>query len=1480
MSSEHVFISHATKDDAFVKKLREALESYGIVVWVDSRELIGGNKLAPEIESAIAEARQFIAVLSPNTINSPWVRKEIQKALETAKQRKDDGYRVIPLLLPGIEHSALGLWFDEEPVGIRIEIKAGGLGEAMPAILAALGENLPDDKQSIQEPDARLVAELKLKLRGASIEEVGEGKWRAKGTAQLTYDPADSARPAADSREFKFIAPLGPIDVDDLRWYLERYYLWPTGVFTERAKHIEEKLPQWGRELYDAATAAQSARDLLADWQLTADGAERRFSIFVDDRAPEGSSEEEQVAANEAASALLSLPWELMHDGRSFLFQGKNAVRVRRCLPKERPERSRPSSLPIRILLLSPRPEDERAGYIDHRLSARPLIDAIESLGELASLTILNPPTFTALRKKLKEAADAGEPFDVIHFDGHGVYNRERGLGALCFEDPEDSDKTEKRKSLLIDAEELAGLVRDHRVPLVFLEACQSASEERPTASVAAKLLDEGVTSVVAMTHSVLVETARRFVTTFYQELSEGKRIGTAMLAGQNALFDDNFRIRVMGAGELRLQDWFVPVLYQEENDPQLVTKLLPEQVQILQANQRRLSLGALPDPPAHSFIGRSRELLSLERLLQMQTPGEQSYAVVRGQGGEGKTTLAVELARWMVRTNRFRRAAFVSFDPFIKEHAADARSALDSIGRQLLPEGDKYSVAHYRDLQEALQPVERALRDHPTLIVLDNLESLFVVPPSGGSLSDEKDDSSAYELPPESETTNEVFDLCRDLVRPHPATRIVFTSREHLPSPFDHPHREIVLGALSRDDAIELVSQVMEREGRKPKYDDAGNTPQEITELVEAVNRHARALVLLTPEITHRGVRATTEDLHKLMAELHRKHPDDRENSLYASVELSLRRLPKEMREQARLLGVFQGGAHLNVLDYMLSTDADDVESVQEIAAALIEVGLAEAMPYGHLRLDPALPGYLLSQMSATEQEQARARWAEGMRGLTAWLHRQQFQDAQLAAQLTLLELPNLLALLAWAQDALSPEEVVNLAVALESLLSKLGRPQALAQATRAREQATQRLGAWSHARFESLQQGIERLLEQGRLPEAHAAAEQLLQRALAAGEGAYAGAAYDIAGAHFFLGRVLKTIGHAEAALPPLREAQQRLEVLADGGDTNAEGMASAAITEAAECLAHLGRFDEAATAFEEGVRRDDKLGDRRGAAVGRGNLGTVRLLQKRYGEALDSHKEALSIFESMGEPGHVAVAWHQIGLVYQNAGHFEQAEQAYRQSLAIRVQQQDRAGECDTLTQLGNIYGLMGRLEEAVTFYRQAVEIDVKLQDLRDEGIDRGNLANTLIKLERYDEARHELHQAIECKKPFGHASEPWKTWAILHHMEQTTGNAQAAEAARGQATASYLAYRRAGGESQSNQAPLFAIVFQAIQQGATTEAEQYLDKWSEEDDPLWTQTLVASLLAILRRDRDPALAANPNLDFCNAAELQLLLEALAS
>jgi hypothetical protein len=91
---------------------------------------------------------------------------------------------------------------------------------------------------------------------------------------------------------------------------------------------------------------------------------------------------------------------------------------------------------------------------------------------------------------------------------------------------------------------------------------------------------------------------------------------------------------------------------------------------------------------------------------------------------------------------------------------------------------------------------------------------------------------------------------------------------------------------------------------------------------------------------------------------------------------------------------------------------------------------------------------------------------------------------------------------------------------------------------------------------------------------------------------------------------------------------------------------------------------------------------------------------------------------------------------------------------------------------------------------------------------------------------------------------------------------------------------LAYRRAGGESQSNAAQLYALVLQAIQQGTTTEVTAKLTELAEADDPPHVTALLTKLQAILRGDRTPALADDPDLYYDDAVELQLLLEQLSA
>ena len=504
-----VFISHSSQDDPFVTQLRQLLNDRGITVWDDAQKLRGGDYLKPEILQAIEEARGFIAVLSPDGVDSKWVTDEIQHALKVQAD-KAGAYPVIPLLFPKVSMNLARFLFPEEPLFIKASNEPGGLEEALPHLLTALGEQLPEDLAVPEALPETPVDELLLLLESPTLY-TEEGKRRGQATAQLLYQPAQGQK--VESKRYPFIAPLGPIEAEDLRWYLEHYPRYPFETLEKRAQEVAAKVPVWGQQLYDAlAQGAKSAEKVLGYWK-NSNTAGHRFTIKLDGEPLEGASAEEKTAALEAGSILLSLPWEILHDGRGFLFQGRRPARVRRRLPNREPRPALPLQPLLRILLLSPRPEAAGIGYIDHRVSARALLEAVEQLGPLATLKILEQPTFPALVAELRAAEQRNEPYTVVHFDGHGVFDRLRGLGALCFESPEAAEQAQigRRKADIVDAKRLAAELRGYRIPLFFLDACQTAMQELdPAASVATTLLENGVASVAAMSHSVLVETARR----------------------------------------------------------------------------------------------------------------------------------------------------------------------------------------------------------------------------------------------------------------------------------------------------------------------------------------------------------------------------------------------------------------------------------------------------------------------------------------------------------------------------------------------------------------------------------------------------------------------------------------------------------------------------------------------------------------------------------------------------------------------------------------------------------------------------------------------------------------------------------------------------------------------------------------------------------------------------------------------------------
>ena len=281
----------------------------------------------------------------------------------------------------------------------------------------------------------------------------------------------------------------------------------------------------------------------------------------------------------------------------------------------------------------------------------------------------------------------------------------------------------------------------------------------------------------------------------------------------------------------------------------------------------------------------------------------------------------------------------------------------------------------------------------------------------------------------------------------------------------------------------------------------------------------------------------------------------------------------------------------------------------------------------------------------------------------------------------------------------------------------------------------------------------------------------------------------------------------------------------------------------------------------------------------AVAKGQLGTVRLFQKRFSDALKAHQEARDIFSRLNEPSTVAISWHQIGMVHDEAGQPEAAEEAYNQALAIDVRLGNQAGQASTLGALGNLYQYsLQRPEQAVTFYRRAAEIFRAFGDTAEEGRQLHNQANALRKLKRLEEARTAISGAIKCTEACGHTLTPWICWHLLAAIETEAGNPSAAAKAGEETRDAYLAYRREGGENQSASGRLAKAIWQGLATGSSAEAASLLQQLAADPDFANQLPFLTALQAITAGSRDRSLADDPRLDYTEATEVLLLIEGL--
>lgn len=95
-SMPSIFLSYAHIDKPFARQLKNDLERGGARVWLDDGEIQIGDSLIETIRSAIDETDYFGVILSPASVKSHWVRKE----LDVAMNQEIDGQevKVLPLI--------------------------------------------------------------------------------------------------------------------------------------------------------------------------------------------------------------------------------------------------------------------------------------------------------------------------------------------------------------------------------------------------------------------------------------------------------------------------------------------------------------------------------------------------------------------------------------------------------------------------------------------------------------------------------------------------------------------------------------------------------------------------------------------------------------------------------------------------------------------------------------------------------------------------------------------------------------------------------------------------------------------------------------------------------------------------------------------------------------------------------------------------------------------------------------------------------------------------------------------------------------------------------------------------------------------------------------------------------------------------------------------------------------------------------------
>jgi hypothetical protein len=94
MLPREIFLSHSSQDREFATSIVDVLRAHGLPVWYAPTNILGAQQWHDEIGKALDRCDWFAIIVSPNAIQSMWVKRELNFALQQTRLVE----KIVPIL--------------------------------------------------------------------------------------------------------------------------------------------------------------------------------------------------------------------------------------------------------------------------------------------------------------------------------------------------------------------------------------------------------------------------------------------------------------------------------------------------------------------------------------------------------------------------------------------------------------------------------------------------------------------------------------------------------------------------------------------------------------------------------------------------------------------------------------------------------------------------------------------------------------------------------------------------------------------------------------------------------------------------------------------------------------------------------------------------------------------------------------------------------------------------------------------------------------------------------------------------------------------------------------------------------------------------------------------------------------------------------------------------------------------------------------